>query len=98
MGVPQFLEHHPTYDGRGVVVGILEAADPLAPGLAKARALDGHVIPKFVAYRVAEGPFDRTLYGGYHNVHLGWIDMRPIVHIRGGRFIYGRISYRTPYN
>ncbi|OLC07789.1 MAG: hypothetical protein AUH42_02915 [Gemmatimonadetes bacterium 13_1_40CM_70_11] len=34
-GVAQFRGHHPTYDGRGVVIGILDSGiDPGAPGLA----------------------------------------------------------------
>jgi hypothetical protein len=99
MGVPQFLQEYPSFDGRGTVVGILEAPDPRAPGLQWARALDGRLVPKFVGYRVAEGPND--LYApdaGPHNVELGWVDMnREVVAGGNGRFLVQDAAYRAPY-
>lgn len=99
LGIPAFRRAHPTYDGRGAVIGILEAADPLAPGLRYARSLNGHFEPKFLSYRVTEGPFDdEPAYGGVHNVRLGWVDMyRRAVSTNGAFTLLGR-RYQAPYD
>lgn len=96
MGVPQFLSRHPRYDGRGVIIGLLEPVDPLAPGLQQARNLRGQIVPKIASFHAAEGPFDREAGGGYHNMFLGWVDMRRVVNAIGGRFSWRGIKYRAP--
>ena len=44
-----FLDRHPTYDGRGIVIAHLETApDFLLPELQTAYSLEGDIVPKFV--------------------------------------------------
>jgi hypothetical protein len=45
-----FKTQHPTYDGRGVAIGGVEAIDPRTPSLAQALSLDGSRIPKVLDY------------------------------------------------
>lgn len=48
IGAPQFIADHPTFDGRGVVVAVIDTnIDPLLPELRTAKALDGTTVPKF---------------------------------------------------
>ena len=48
IGAAQFIASHPTFDGRGVVVAIVDTnIDLLLPELRTARALDGTPVPKF---------------------------------------------------
>jgi hypothetical protein len=46
----QFKFAHPTFDGRGVVIGIPEAADPSLPSMKGALDLRGIPVPKFPIY------------------------------------------------
>ncbi len=49
MGVPQFLKEHPTFDGRGTTIAVVEGyGDLLHPALQAARRLDGTPISKVV--------------------------------------------------
>lgn len=49
MGAPQFIATHSTFDGRGVVVGIVDSnIDLLLPELQNAKSLEGETVPKFV--------------------------------------------------
>src|ERR1043166_4394850 len=48
IGAAQFINAHPTFDGRGVVVGIVDTnIDLLLPELRSAKTLDGSSVPKF---------------------------------------------------
>jgi subtilase family protein len=51
MGSPQFRRTHPTYDGRGVTIGVLEGGvlDLTHPALQGARSVTGDSVPKVVA-------------------------------------------------
>jgi hypothetical protein len=47
MGVGQFIQQHPTYDGRGTTIAIVEGyGDLLHPALQKALNIDGIAVPK----------------------------------------------------
>ncbi len=50
MGTPQFTRAHPTYDGRGVTIGVVEKGvlDLTHPALQSARTLSGDSVPKIV--------------------------------------------------
>lgn len=52
----QFKTAHPTYDGRGVVVGGIEPLDIRTPSLRRALSLQGALIPKFSDYIVPIPP------------------------------------------
>src|SRR5206468_208573 len=47
-GVGRWMTEHPTFDGRGVTIALLESAQPVFtdPTLRSAKALDGRDIPK----------------------------------------------------
>lgn len=48
IGAPQFIAAHPTFDGRGVVVAVIDTnIDFLLPELQTAKAIDGTPVPKF---------------------------------------------------
>ena len=48
IGAPQFIASHPTFDGRGAVVAVVDTnIDLLLPELQTAKALDGTSLPKF---------------------------------------------------
>ncbi len=48
VGIGQWLAEHPTFDGRGVTIALVEGAQPslVDPTLRAAKALDGREIPK----------------------------------------------------
>ncbi len=47
IGAPQFVQAHPTYDGRGVTIGILDTGiDPTRPELQTALDARGRTVPK----------------------------------------------------
>ena len=51
MGVPQFIQSHPTFDGRGVTIAVLGAGgDADHPMLQSARLLDGTVVSKTIDF------------------------------------------------
>jgi hypothetical protein len=63
IGAPQFIASHPTFDGRGVVVGFVDTnIDLLLPELQTAKTLEGNTVPKFAdivaAARDATVPID----------------------------------------
>ncbi len=52
-----FLEAHPTYDGRGVTIAMMDMSpDMLLPELQSALSLDGRKIPKIAVFRNALDP------------------------------------------
>ena len=54
MGVPQFISAHPTFDGRGVTVAIIDTnIDMLTPELQTAKTLDGSPTRKILDIRSA---------------------------------------------
>lgn len=82
IGAPQFVAAHPTYDGRGVRIGILDTGiDLLTPELQSATALDGTPVRKiveWVTYTDAITDNDPT-----------WVNMSTLVTATGGTFISG---------
>lgn len=94
LGADQFRSHHPTYDGRGVRVAIVDQTpDLLAPELREATALDGKPIPKFYRLETAIHPQEKGM--SPYDLH-SWVAMDESVEARGHRFAHGGIEYEAP--
>lgn len=76
IGAPQFIAAHPTFDGRGVVVAVVDTnIDFLLPELRTAKALDGTALPKFAdiysaAPKALIPPDGDSHIGGYMRVAM----------------------------
>src|SRR5690349_5134968 len=94
IGAPQFIAAHPTFDGRGVVVAVVDTnIDFLLPELRTAKALDGTTVPKFAdIYSAAPKsliPVDGDSHiGGYMRV-----TMETKLRASAGKLIYQDHNY-----
>lgn len=96
VGQPAFLAQHPTYDGRGVRVGIEEGPDLFSPFLRHSRDLSGSLVPKVADYFTVLKPHDPSLQGQTNNRLFGWVDMRKIVATRNRHFLYNDHWFTAP--
>jgi hypothetical protein len=89
MGAAEFRKSHPTWDGRGVVVAMIDMnPDVLLPELQTATSLDGKAIPKVRVYKTAiDGEEEET---------SRWLKMRDTVIARSGALEYKQKQYRAP--
>ncbi len=64
IGAPQFIAKHPTFDGRGVTIGLIESGIPdiLSPELQTATTLDGKSTRKLIDLLDALDPIDDDDY------------------------------------
>ena len=87
LGGPAFLRSPPTFDGRGVTIGVIECCpDSLHPALSSARDASGRSVPK-IARILTAGDFDK----------LGWnLPMRDEIAVHGPRFLYRGSIYTAP--
>ncbi|MDB4895469.1 MAG: Outer rane stress sensor protease DegS [Firmicutes bacterium] len=89
IGAPQFRATHRTFDGRGVVIGILDTGiDLLTPELQTAIDREGDPAPKIIDWVTYTDPLaddDPT-----------WIDMATQVTATGGRFTVSGVTYTAP--
>jgi subtilisin family serine protease len=89
IGALQFVAANPTFDGRGVKVGILDTGvDLLTPELQSAKALDGTATRKIVDWVTYTDPFDDD--------DPTWVSMQDQVTAAGGTFTYKGTTYRAP--
>jgi Subtilase family/Bacterial pre-peptidase C-terminal domain len=92
IGAPQFIAKHPTFDGRGVTVGIVELMpDFLISELQTAKGLDGSGQRKIVGVAdmlETEDDATTTLSPSTVETHA--------VHIAGGQFTDGGLVYSAP--
>ena len=91
IGAPQFVAANPTWDGRGVVIGIMDTGVDLAhPALQNAMMLNGTSVPKIKDWVTSTDPVadgDPT-----------WINMAAQVTATGGTFTYAGATYTAPAN
>jgi hypothetical protein len=86
IGAPQFVANNPTFDGRGVVVGMLDTGvDLFTPELQSAKALDGTPVRKFVDWVTMTDPVT--------DGDPMWIDMKNKVTVVGGSFTFDNVTY-----
>ena len=84
-----FRKEHPTWDGRGVTLALIDMnPDPLEPELQQARTLGGKVVKKIATYETALDPDDED--------DGRWLKMTDQVTASGGRFTYGGNTYTAP--
>jgi Subtilase family/Bacterial pre-peptidase C-terminal domain len=90
IGAPQFVKEHPTFDGRGVTIAIVEAIpDLLSPELQTATTLEGKTTPKIAEIYSTVDPLDDD--------DIYRVKMRDEVTARdGGHFNYKNILYTVP--
>jgi hypothetical protein len=97
IGAPQFIASHPTFDGRGVVVAVIDSnIDLLLPEFQTAKALDGKKVPKFADTIVAARnalvlPADTSSISGYIKV-----DMQTEITSNGNKLSYRHQDYVVP--
>ena len=92
IGAPQFIQAHPTYDGRGVKVGIVDSGVDLdRPELQSALDLAGHPVRKM---------YDWTTTAPAHRSGAGdptWVEMEPVtLNPEGDNFTSSVGKYQVP--
>jgi hypothetical protein len=105
-GVREWIEKHPTYDGRGVTIAMLEPAQPdfLSSILGQATSLDGRDVPKLAGILNAVGadePDDtRVTLEVEVNARTAWnrIGDRTYAFPRPGRFRFGLFIFPVASN
>ncbi|MPY88997.1 MAG: S8 family serine peptidase [Luteitalea sp.] len=86
-----FLADHPTWDGRGVTVAILDGNyDLLLPELQTAYTTDGTPVAKTADFLTSTDPRD-----DYERVPQ-WVDMRDTAEATGGRLTYQDRTFTAP--
>jgi hypothetical protein len=86
IGAPQFVAAHPTYDGRGVVIGILDTGiDVLTPELQTAKNISGGTVRKIIQWKNFNDPFS--------GLDPSWVNMETQVSVAGGSFAAGGNTY-----
>lgn len=97
IGAPQFISAHPAFDGRGVVVAVIDNnIDLLIPELQTAKTIDGKLTRKILDIRSAAASAidpsdDRGRLSSYINV-----DMREEVRASDGVLVHKDIRYAVP--
>ena len=87
IGAPQFVAANPTFDGRGVKIGIVDTGiDLFTPELQSAKLLDGTAVRKIIDWKTYTDPLtdgDPT-----------WINMQD--QVSGSTFTYHGVTYTAP--
>jgi hypothetical protein len=88
MDIDAFRASHPTFDGRGVTLAILDATpDMLLPELQSATSIDGQPIRKIANLLASTDPRDDD--------DPMWIKMDTVVRTENGKFTVQGITYTT---
>ncbi len=93
LGAADFLARHPTWDGRGVTIAVLDGNfDVLLPEFQTAYSLDGKPVPKVADYLNVTDPRDDF------DLNPQWVDMKTKVSSRRGRVVFGGKTFTVPRN
>ena len=88
-----FLANHPTWDGRGVTIALLDGNfDLLLPEFQTAYTLDGTTVPKVADYLNVTDPRDDW------DVNPQWVNMQDIVTSSGGKVTFGGKTFTVPHD
>lgn len=91
LGAAEFLAQHPTWDGRGVTIALLDGNfDLLLPEFQTATTLDGKSVPKVADYLNVTDPRDDF------DTNPQWVDMREVVTSAGGKVTFGGKTFTVP--
>jgi len=86
IGAPQFVAAHPTYDGRGVKIGIIDGGvDLLTPELQTAKTIDGKPVRKIIDWVNMNDPVT--------DGDVTWLDMHKVVTVANHQFSADGIIY-----
>jgi len=85
IGAAQFMVANPTYDGRGVTVGVLDSGIDLAHPALQTTTIGGRKIVDWVTYTHFEDDDDPT-----------WVNMQD--QVSGASFTYKSLTYTAPAN
>ena len=97
IGAAQFIAAHPTFDGRGVVVAVVDTnIDLLLPELRTAKALDGTPVPKFADIYSAAPNAVVAIDGDSNPSGYVRVTMETKVTASGGKLTYHNRSYLVP--
>ena len=89
IGAPQFVAANPTWDGRGVVVAVVDSGvDLLTPELQSAKDTNGRTVRKVVDWVSAMDPVGDD--------DPSWLLMETKVTAVGGSFTWGGATYTAP--
>ena len=87
----EMRERNPTFDGRGVTIGLLDGnLDLLLPEFQTAYTLDGRAVPKIADFVNTTDPVDDA------EDMPQWVSMRDEVTASGKRIAYDGGTFRTP--
>jgi hypothetical protein len=97
IGAAQFIASHPTFDGRGVVVAVVDTSiDLLLPELRTAKALDGTPVPKFADIYSATPNAIVAVDGDSNPSGYVRVAMETKVTASGGKVTHQNHSYLVP--
>ncbi len=88
IGAPQFIRDHPTYDGRGATIAVVEDfPDWLSPENQTAKTIDGRTVPKLAHVYDATDSADEDLYRVSMNTEVKAISQF---------FVVNNVQYQAP--
>jgi subtilisin family serine protease len=97
IGAAQFIASHPTFDGRGVVVAVVDTnIDLLLPELRTAKALDGRPVPKFADIYSAAPNALVKIAGDSNPSGYMRVEMETKIAAAGKKLTYLNESYVVP--
>jgi hypothetical protein len=87
----EFLAKHPTWDGRGVTIALLDGnLDLLLPEFQTAYTIDGKAVPKIADYLNVTDPRDDG------DINPQWVDMQETVSSSGGKVSFQGKTFTVP--